>query len=274
MKNINITNLETKCNYLRKVVLELCYLKGGHISSSYSCVEILAAIYYTGFLNVNLKNLNKNNRDTFVLSKGHAAEMLYVILSDLGFFPKKWFKTSYRDNDCKLGGHVNYKIPGIELSTGSLGHGLSFVAGTALASKIDGYNNKHLALLGDAECTAGSVWEAASFISYEKLNNVIAIVDFNKIGNSEFLSEFLEISTLKKKWKSYGWDVFVIDDGNDIRNVIKTLKSLKQSKKKPKVIIAHTIKGKGIKTIENDPIWATRPVSKEVYLKAKKELRK
>ena len=98
--------------------------------------------------------------------------------------------------------------------------------------------------------------------------------EFSCEFSCEFLSEFLEISTLKKKWKSCGWDVFVIDDGNNIRNVIKTLKSLKQSKKKPKVIITHTIKGKGIKTIENDPIWATRPVSKEVYLKAKKELRK
>ena len=267
-----IKTLEEKCKELRQTVLELCHRKGGHISSSFSCTELLVALYYTDYLNISSKNYNKKTRDIFVLSKGHGAEMLYAILADLNFFPKKWLKNSYRENDCKLGGHASHKVPGVEFSTGSLGHGLNFIGGTALASKMDKNKNKHVVLLGDAECTAGSVWEAASFISYEKLNNVTAIVDFNKIGNFDFVSKFMNLEIFAERWKSCAWDVYEVKDGNNLKKIIHALKKTSSNNKRPKVIIAHTIKGKGVKIFENDRLWATRQVSSEIFEKVKKEL--
>ena len=177
MKKININKLEQKCRFLRNQVLDLCFKKGGHISSCFSCIEILTALYYSNFLNISKKNINKKNKDVFVLSKGHAAELLYAILADKNILPKSWLKNSYRDGECKLGGHVNHDVPGIELSTGSLGHGLNFVAGTALAAKLDKKNNKHVVLLGDAECSAGSVWEAASFITFNNILILCSIIN-------------------------------------------------------------------------------------------------
>jgi|TARA_Y100000294_G_scaffold178050_1_gene206884 transketolase len=258
---------------LRNTVLDLCFQKGGHISSSFSCTEILVCLYYSGFLNINPKNLKKKSRDIFVLSKGHGAEMLYAVLSDLKFFPQIWLKNSYRDGECKLGGHVNHDVPGIELSTGSLGHGLNFVAGTALADKLDKKkNNKHVVLLGDAECSAGSVWEAASFIAFNKISSVIAIVDLNFIGNFDFIKNFMDWKKLYKLWKACGWHVIKINDGNNINQVINALEKTKKIKNKPIAIIAHTVKGKGVKKFEGNRLWATRQVDKITYREAKKEI--
>jgi len=272
MKNTNIKKLELKCNNLRKTVLKLCYLKGGHISTSFSCVEILASLYYTGFLNVNFKNYKNKNRDFFILSKGHGAEILYAILCDLNFFSPNWLLKSYREGLCKLGGHADSKVPGIELSTGSLGHGLGFLGGIALSNKLDNRKNKHVVLLGDAECTAGSVWEAAAFISKYKLNNIIAVVDLNKIGATDFTNKFTNNNTISKKWLSFGWRVITVKNGNDIKSLISILKKINKSQKKPLVILANTLKGKGARILENNPIWHSRPVTEDIYKKALKDL--
>ena len=272
MKKININKLEQKCRFLRNQVLDLCFKKGGHISSCFSCIEILTALYYSNFLNISKKNINKKNKDVFVLSKGHAAELLYAILADKNILPKSWLKNSYRDGECKLGGHVNHDVPGIELSTGSLGHGLNFVAGTALAAKLDKKNNKHVVLLGDAECSAGSVWEAASFITFNNISSVIAIVDLNFIGNFDLIKKFMDWKKLHKQWRACGWHVIKISDGNNINQVLNALEKTKKIKNKPIVIIAHTIKGKGVKKFEGNRLWATRQVDETTYYQAKKEI--
>lgn len=269
---LKISTLNKKIKFLKNFILDICYKKGGHLASSLSCLEILVFLYYSGYLKISPKFLN-SKRDIFVISKGHASEAVYAILGDLNFFPKKWFTNSFRDNDCKLGGHVSFKVPGVELSTGSLGHGLGYIAGVALANKLDRVKKKHVVLLGDAEITAGSIWEAAAFISYEKLNNVIAIIDYNKIGNFQRVSKFLNEDSLSKKWQSFGWRVIHIKYGNKLENIIKVFKKIKFSKK-PIVVICHTVKGSGISFMENDPIWATRQLDESNYKKAKLEINK
>ena len=271
MKKNQIKFIELKCKKIRHKVLELCHKKGGHVSTSFSCVEIIASIYYSGFFNISKKKIKDKKRDIFVLSKGHGAETLYAILSDLNFFPKEWIKNNFRDNECKLGGHADAKVPGVELSTGSLGHGLGYVAGIALSDKIDKKNRKYIVLLGDAECTAGSVWEAASFISLKKLSSVLAIVDLNKIGATDFSKNFMNTNQLIYQWKSFGWNVIKIKDGNNLNQILKSFKKAEKSKK-PSVLIANTVKGKGAKVLENSPVWHSRPVTEDIYKIAKKEL--
>ena len=189
----------------------------------------------------------------------------------MNFFPKDWINNNFRDNDCKLGGHADAKVPGVELSTGSLGHGLGYIAGIALSDKIDKKNRKHIVLLGDAECTAGSVWEAASFISLKELSSVLAIVDLNKIGATDFSDNFMNTSQLIYQWKSFGWNVIMVKDGNNLNQIIKSFKKAEKSKK-PSVLIANTVKGKGAKVLENSPVWHSRPVTEDIYKIAKQEL--
>ncbi len=249
-----------KANKIRKDILEMSLSNGGHISTSFSCVEILVTLYHGGILNISPKDPHSYERDRFILSKGHSETGFYAVLADMNFFPSSWLQ-EYRQKDCKLGGHADHRVQGVELTTGSLGHGLGFAAGISLAAKINNKLNTQFVLLGDAECTEGSIWEAAFFATKHKLDNLIAIIDRNNIGSLDFVSNFTELEPLNNKWKSFGWDVEIVD-GHNFDQLFTTFNKLKSKKKnKPKLLIAKTIKGKGVSFIENDPIWHVKQLT-------------
>ncbi len=263
-----------KSNWLRRQILEMTVNAGaGHIAPSFSCAEILVALHHGGVLRLNPKRPDWPLRDRFILSKGQAAVALYAVLADLGFFPEKELMT-FTCNGSRLGGHTEDTIPGVEAFTGSLGHGLPIASGVALAAKMDKRRYLTFALLGDGECHEGSIWEAAMFSSQNRLNNLIAIVDHNGLSATDVLREYLDVEPLIDKWKAFGWEVKVVD-GHDIKRLILVLKNVRNRKsKKPLVIIAKTIKGKGVSFMENSPIWHYRiPVGKELEV-ARRELAK
>jgi len=262
----NINLFSQKCLELRIQILEMCYQRGGHISSSYSCVELMAALFYKVLVNYNVKNFNAIERDRFILSKGHSENTYYAILADLGFFPQNYLLSRYRAGDCFLGGHPSKHIPGVEVTSGALGHGLGIGCGMAKVQQLRAMDSKTYVLLGDAECTEGSVWEAALFANTHKLNNLIAIVDDNKIGATDFCENFTSLGSLGEKWKSFGWEVFILPNGNDMFGVLECFQSVMTSPNNlPKVVIANTIKGFGVPIFENDPKWHSNKISSEDY---------
>ena len=243
---------------IRRIIFDKVAKNGGHISTSFSAVEILVSIYFDKYFKFNKKIMNSDKRDYFILSKGHAAILMFSILFKKGILSKKNFNKNYKSGDYSLGGHVCHKTPGIEASTGAVGHGLGLACGIALSNKLKKLKNYTFVLLGDAECSEGSVWEAAIFANKFKLNNLIAIVDNNKIGATDFTKRYIDFNNLEKMFKSFGWIVKKCDGHNfkDIRKKIQYLKKLKLLK--PKIIIAETIKGKGLNFLENDPSWHSR----------------
>lgn len=270
---LNSTKLPEKANMLRRKVLEMCYAHGGHISTCYSCVEILTALYYGGILKFNPNNPKWDDRDLFIMSKGHGETILYALLADLGFFPAEWTETGYRSGDCRLGGHIDHSIPGIEVSAGALGHGLGLGCGLALAAKADGRPPLHVVLLGDAECSEGSVWEAALFAAQHKLGQLVAIIDRNGIGSLDYTDNYIALEPFADKWRSFGWDV-VLADGHDFASLFEALpQSRERASDRPLAVIARTVKGKGVSLFENDPIWHVRPVTSDIIEQARKELR-
>lgn len=251
---IRIEQLSHKSKDLRKVLFKVCCSNGGHIASALSCLDILVSLYYSGLFKFKPETPNWEDRDWFFLSKGHAELALYCILADLHFFPKDWLITRYRTGDCFLGGHPDIRIPGVEITSGALGHGLGIAAGVALASKKDQIVCNNYVLLGDAECTEGSIWEAALFASFHKLNNLVAIIDRNHRSALDCTENFCALDPLEKKWEAFGWEVKIIN-GHDFNQLIDVLAYLNSSqRKKPFVIIAETVKGKGISFLENDPM--------------------
>ena len=268
---INFNNLEKLQKNLRKLILEVSLKNGGHISTSFSCVEIMISIFFGGFVNINKKNFKNLNRNTFTLSKGHAETIMYSFLSMRGLISKKDLFDSYQCGNHYLGGHVDHNVPGVELTTGSLGHGLGFAAGLSLANKMDKKKFIDYVLIGDAECTEGSIWEAALFASFHNLKNLVAIIDRNGIGSLDHVKNFTKLDPLKKKWESFGWKVQEIN-GHSFKDIFKALKNCKNSNK-PNLIIANTIKGKGLSIMENDPIWHFKKLDdKEEIKKPKKEI--
>jgi len=265
--------LANKAFELRQKILKVIISNGGHLATSYSCVDIVSCLFYGKILKYNSGKPKLESRDRFILSKGHAETLMYVILSDLNFFPKKWLIDHYRRGKFILGGHIDSKIPGIEFTTGALGHGLSLACGSALALKKKNNKAKVFVLMSDGECTEGSVWEAAIFASKHKLNNLIVVVDENKISATDFTKNFTNNTKLKEKFLSFGWKAKNID-GHDISSLTKNFKKAKKSKlNKPLIFIAKTIKGKGLSFIENDPIRHTKGLDKFEEIKAKKILK-
>ncbi len=256
-----MTDYKKKSKEIRRKIVEITSICGGHIASSFSYVDILVAIYYSGIFKHNPGKPDWQERDKFILSKGHGETALFTVLADLNYFPEAWLNEHYRRGNCYLGGHPDYKIPGVEITTGALGHGLGIASGIALASKKENEKNFHYVLMGDAECTEGSVWEAALFAAKHKLNNLIAIIDYNKIGSIDFIENFTSIAPFKDKWEAFGWEVMEID-GHNFKEIISALKySKKREKSSPLAIIAHTVKGKGVSFIENDPTWHVKKLS-------------
>lgn len=261
-----MADLYQKTRELRRATFKtICKGGGGHIPGSLSIAEILTVLYYD-ILNVDPKNPQDPQRDRFILSKGHACVALYAVLADKGFFDKKHLGIFGR-RGAILGGHPDmHKIPGVEASTGALGHGFPFGVGIALAGKMDKKNYRVFALLGDGECQEGSVWEAAMFAPQHKLDNLVLIIDYNKAQAMDKLDNIVSLDPLAAKWQAFGWEVREVD-GHDIPELTDVFKKAPFVKGKPSLIIANTTKGKGISFMEDVPIWHYRlPNDKEMKI--------
>ena len=240
---------------IRRHAVELTHLSGGsHIGSILSVADIIAVLY-ADVLNYDINNTKWDNRDRFILSKGHAGLSIYTTLAETGFFDKSELDTYYQ-NGSRLSGHVSHYVPGVDLSTGSLGHGLSVGVGMAYALKKKNNTAKVYVVLGDGECDEGSVWEAMLFANHYNLDNVIAIVDHNKMQSMDFCEKTISKESLSDKWKAFGWNVIDIN-GNDHQQLKKAFSDLSKNNK-PTVIIANTVKGYGIPFMENDILWHYR----------------
>jgi transketolase len=265
--------LNKKAFELRQKILNIVIKRGGHLATSFSCLDIVVALFYGGILKFKSYNSSWEGRDRFILSKGHAETLIYAILEDLKFFPKSFFFNHYRYGKFLLGGHTDCNVPGIEFSAGALGHGLSLACGTALALKRKKSKSKVFVLMSDGECSEGSVWEAGIFASQHKLDNLVAIIDNNRISATDFLDNFTSLNNLSKKFKSFGWNSININGHNIIEMQKIFLKVKKNNSGKPFIFVANTIKGKGIKFIENDPSRHTKGLSKQEEIEAMKILK-
>lgn len=252
---MDINTLKQKAKWVRQKSFLMQINAGkGHLGGALSVTDILVAIYYSGIFKLSSKQQKESNRDRVILSKGHSCLALYCVLADKDYFTKLELD-KYGQNGTILGGHSDHFIPGIEVSTGSLGHGIGIGCGIALAAKLNKQDYSTLVILGDGECNEGSIWEAASFAAQQKLSNLIAIVDSNKIAATTFTKNFTGNYPWAAKWKSFGWNVIQID-GHNFKQILNSLKKAKQeNRSKPLVIIANTIKGKGISFMENDHYW-------------------
>jgi len=260
---MNTIKLASQLRY--KAVQMSFHSKAAHLASSLSCIDILA-ILYEKILKINPKK-NDYKRDRFILSKGHAAGALYATLAHKGFFNKNRLKT-YGSKNSLLEEHPNPKLNGVEAPTGSLGHGLPVACGMALSAKILKMNFRAFVLLGDGECNEGTIWESILFASSKKLNNLIAIVDFNGWQGIGRTKSILNLNPFSEKWKSFGWNVKKIN-GHNHRQLYSCLK---KRYSKPTVIIAKTIKGKGVSFMEDNNNWHYRIPNINEVKKAKKEL--
>jgi len=270
MRNINNpAELERIAGKIRLKALEMTVAKKkGHLGGTFSCVDILVALYYGGVLGIDPSRPQWPDRDRFILSKGHACLGLYPILVDLGFMSQERFDT-YGDNG-GLGGQLDTGIPGVEWNTGSLGHALGVCAGMALAAKMDRKNYYAYALLGDAECAEGSIWEAITFAGEKKLNNLVALIDRNRLSVTEVLDDDSFFRSFPDAVRSLGWDCFDVN-GHSIPALLETFQKAKTSEK-PVLIICQTIKGKGVSFMENTIKWHHSVPTAAELEKARSEL--
>lgn len=265
-----IEELKRKSIEHRKKVLKYIYnAKAGHTGGSLSILDILNVLY-NDVMNVSPENFHSNDRDRFIQSKGHSVEALYVVLADKGFFPEEDLLTLCQYNSPYIG-HPTKSIPGIEQNTGGLGHGLPICAGTALAAKKDNSPVKVFTILGDGEMAEGSNWEAMMFAAHYNLDNLCAILDYNKLQITAANEDVMGLEPIDKKLEAFGWAVKHVD-GHNIEKLSQTLKGLPLEKGKPSFIIAHTTKGKGISYMENVLKWHHGVPSKEQYDQAMEEL--
>lgn len=233
--------------------------RASHIGSCLSATDLLAVLY-SGWLNVDPRQPRDPGRDIFILSKGHAAAAIYAALALRGFFPLEALDR-YCDDGAPLSGHVTHKnVPGVEVSTGSLGHGLSMALGFALAAQRRSKPQRVVALLSDGECDEGSVWEAALLAPHLRLGNLVAIVDYNKIQSLGLVKDVIDLEPLGDKFASFGWYVQEID-GHDHAAILNALNATVEKTDRPSVIIAHTVKGKGVSFMENKLLWHYRSPS-------------
>ena len=245
---------------IRRHAVEMTHLSGGsHIGAVLSVADIIATLY-SEVIRFDPQRPKWEGRDRFILSKGHAGASIYAALAESGFFPVEELKTHYA-NGSRLSGHVSHHLPGVDFSTGSLGHGLSAGAGMAYALKKDLREERVFVVIGDGECNEGSVWEAALFANHFRLNNLVAIVDHNHMQSLDFNENTLEIEDLSAKWRAFGWNVLEID-GNNLHELSEAFKQIEQLRQraphKPSVIVANTVKGYGIPFMQNDILWHYR----------------
>lgn len=254
IRTMNIT--EEKSKELRRIIYKIAHhAGGGHIAGSFSAIDIMSVLYFGDVMRYDSRNPEWEERDRFILSKGHSSYALYATLAKAGYFDESELWTVGKPGS-KFGGHPKIKeIPGVEASTGALGHGLSFAIGIAYACKMDGLDNHVYVMLGDGECQEGSIWEGALSAPTLELDNLTVIVDHNKFQAMDSLETIVRMKPFDEKWRAFGWNVIEID-GHDRDEIHKAL--LERKTGIPTVVIANTIKGKGVSFMENTPIWHYR----------------
>lgn len=266
MKNLA---LKKKALEIRKKTFQLIYnSKTGHTGSDLSCTDILVALYYQ-VMTIDSKNPTINGRDQYIQSKGHAAEVLWTVLADKGFISEEELQ-SFSQYGSRLIGHPNNKVAGVEMNTGSLGHGLPVSVGIALAAKLDQKDYHTYTLMGDGELAEGSVWEGAMAAAHYKLDNLTAIIDRNGLQITGASEDVMAVENLVAKWQAFGWDVHEVN-GNDLDALVDLL-SLQNDTKKPRMIIAKTTKGKGVSFAENKANWHHKVPTPEELEQALAEL--
>lgn len=271
MEKEQIQQLSLIATKIRINAIEAVYsAQSGHPGGSLSIADILSVLYFKE-MNVDAKNPMNPDRDRFVLSKGHCSPALYGALAEKGFFPREDIK-SFRQIDSYLQGHPEMKgVPGVDMSTGSLGQGICAANGMALAGKLDNKNYRVYAILGDGELEEGQVWEAAMFASHYKLDNLTAFVDFNGLQIDGDISKVMSPLPIDDKFKAFGWNVIVID-AHDYNQIEAALEEAKATKGKPTCIVSRSVKGKGVSFMENEAGWHGSAPNKEQYEKAVAEL--
>lgn len=271
-KKISIPELKLKSEEIRKRLMEVVYnAKAGHIGGDLSSLNVLTALYLR-IMNVDPKNPKMDNRDRFIMSKGHCVEALYCVLEAKGFIPKELTDT-YGQYLSVLAGHPTIEVPGIEFNSGALGHGLSLGVGCAIAAKMDKKSFRTYVLMGDGEQGEGSIYEAAMAASNYKLDNLVAMIDRNGLQISDTTENVMKLESLDERWKAFGWEVHDVD-GNDIEAIVNCLESLDFSNGKPHMVILHTTKGYHVSYMENVLKWHHGVPSKEQYDEAMAEISK
>ena len=264
-------NLKTLADELREDVLDMIVEgKAGHIGGDMSVMEILTVIYFEQ-MNISPENINSPDRDRFVLSKGHAAEAYYAVLARKGFLDIEDIIKNFSKFKSPYIGHPNNKLPGIEMNSGSLGHGLPVCAGMALAAKMNQQNYRVYTVMGDGELAEGSVWEGVMAASQYKLDNICAVVDRNRLQISGNTEDVMGHDNLHERFRSFGWSVIDVEDGNDIDQLSDAFEIAKNTKGRPTVLIANTIKGKGASIMENKANWHHKVPTAEELTQIKKE---
>ena len=268
----DIAELEKLALELRRLALKIIFQAGsGHPGGSFSATDLMTALFFGGILNYDSNNPKNPKRDRFLLSKGHASAIYYSVLAKAGYISEPDLDSYRKINSGRfLSGHAHPKTPGVEIASGSLGQGLSVAHGIALGTKLNGYGSKVYVILGDGELQEGQIWEAAMSADKFKSNNLIAIVDYNKVAQDNITKDLKDLEPLEDKWNAFNWDVHRID-GHNMEAIMKVLQ-LPLHPEKPRVIIADTIKGKGVSFMEGKTAWHGVAPSAEDYEKALKEL--
>ena len=266
-----IKNIEKKANIIRKHIIEMIFnAKGGHAGGALSMADIIAALYFH-VLKIDPKNPEWEDRDRFVLSKGHASAAWYAALAERGYFPKEELFTFDHINS-RLQGHPDMlRTPGVDMSSGSLGQGISAALGMALAARYLKKTYRTFIILGDGETQEGQVWEAAMVAANYKIDNLIAILDYNKLQLCGQTNKIINIEPVIEKWQVFGWNTIEIN-GHRIKEIVQALECAVKVVGKPTIIIAHTIKGKGVSFMENEVKWHSLAPTKEQTKQALKEL--
>ena len=267
---MDIKSLKIQAFETRKAILQMIYTaRAGHTGGSLSAADLMTALFFK-ILQLDPRNPKWEGRDYFVLSKGHCVEAYWAVLAHRGFFPKDELAT-FSQFGSRLIGHPNNEVPGVEVNTGALGHGLSISVGMAIGLKKRKMTNRVFTLLGDGELGEGSVWEGAMAGGHYELDNLIAIIDRNHLQISGSTEDVMTLEPLAEKWKSFGWSVKEID-GNSMEEIVNVLTSVPFERNKPSLIIAHTIKGKGVDEMENLAKWHHGVPDSELFERAMNRL--
>lgn len=266
-----MNELRAKTYKLRQDILDIVMAgKGGHIGGDMSVIDVMTTLYFQ-IMNVSPEEKDNPERDRFVLSKGHAVEALYAVLAEKGFFPLEDVLTSFSKFGSEFIGHPNNHLPGIEMNSGSLGHGLPVCVGMALAGKMDGKSYRVYTIMGDGEQAEGSVWEAAMAAGNFKLDNLCATIDRNRLQISGNTEDVMALESLAERWEAFGWNVIEVEDGNDVEALTAAYQEAETVKGKPTLVLANTVKGCGSPVMENKAQWHHKVPSCEEYAQISKD---
>lgn len=266
-----LMNIEKIAEKIRKDCMRMSTRSGtGHLGPALSIADIIAVLY-GAIMNHDPQNPNWPDRDRLILSKGHGCLALYSVLAQCGYFNRSLLDEFCNKFDTMLPGHPERKLPGIEANTGSLGHGIAIGAGMAMAGRLAGINYRVIVITGDGELQEGSIWETAMVAAHYKLDNLVVIVDRNRLQLGDFTENISQLEPLEQKWLSFGWAVQAVD-GHNIKEIISVLRKVPFNKGKPSIVIANTIKGKGLEFAENKVEWHYKVMTKQQYEEIKDEL--